>query len=88
MIDRRIPKTANNSGARPGKAVTLVEFHVVPNGTRWDIERDAAFTGSFAHEVNTAIGLAVAAAHREHDEGVDVMVCVQEADGSCRKVWP
>jgi hypothetical protein len=31
---------------------------------------------------------AVAAAQRDHHNGLDVMVCVQEADGHCRKVWP
>ena len=67
---------------------TLVEFHVVPNGVRWDVERNDAFTGSFAYEVNTAIGLAISAAHTEHGEDVDVMVCVQEPSGECRKVWP
>ena len=67
---------------------TLVEFHIVPNGKRWDVERDDSFTGSFAYEVNTAVGLAISAAHRVHDEGVDVMVCIQEPNGECRKVWP
>jgi len=66
----------------------VVEYHVVPNGRRWDIERDDAFLGSFAYEVNTAVGLAIAAAHREYDRGIDVMVCVQQASGHCMKVWP
>lgn len=66
----------------------LVEFHIVPNGDRWDVERDDTFTGAFAYDVNTAIGLAISAAHTVHDAGVDVMVCVQEPDGTCRKVWP
>jgi hypothetical protein len=68
--------------------VPLVEYHVVPNGKRWDVERDDMFTGSFAYEVNTAIGLATAAAQRDQHNGISVMVCVQQADGSCRKVWP
>ena len=68
--------------------VPLVEYHVVPNGKRWDVERDDMFTGSFAYEVNTAIGLATAAAQRDQHNGMSVMVCVQHADGSCRKVWP
>ena len=66
----------------------LVEYHVVPNGARWDVERDDAHTGSFSYNVHTAIGLAVSAAQRDQHNGVDVMVCVQESDGSCRKVWP
>ena len=65
-----------------------VEYHVVPNGKRWDVERDDTFIGSFAYDVHTAIGLATAAAQRDHHNGLDVMVCVQGADGHCRKVWP
>ena len=69
-------------------AGAMVEYHVVPHGSRWDVERDDAFTGSFAFDVNTAIGLATSAAKRELNEWLDVMVCVQQPDGSCRKVWP
>jgi hypothetical protein len=70
------------------KRIPLTEYHVVPNGQRWDVERDDAFIGSFAYDVNTAIGLATAAAQRDQHNGLDVMVCVQQPDGSCRKVWP
>ena len=66
----------------------IVEYHIVPHGDRWDVERDDAFTGSFAHNLNTAIGLATAAAQREQHNGLEVMVCVQEPSGQCRKVWP
>ena len=47
---------------KKSKAVT-VEYHVVPEdgGRRWNVERDD-FTGQFAFEVNTAIGLATAIA--------------------------
>ncbi|HUS10955.1 MAG TPA: hypothetical protein VMZ30_10850 [Pyrinomonadaceae bacterium] len=68
--------------------IPVVEFHVVPNGDRWDIERDDTFTGTFAYSVHVAIGLAVAAAQNDYHNGEDVMVCVQELDGHCRKVWP
>jgi hypothetical protein len=56
-------KTARRKGNV--QRVPLVEYHVVPNGKRWDVERDDAFTGSFAYEVHTAIGLATAAAQRD-----------------------
>lgn len=50
------------AGRRPkrkvGPSANVVEYHVVPNGRRWDIERDDTFTGQFAYEVNTAIALA------------------------------
>jgi hypothetical protein len=70
------------------KRLPLTEYHVVPNGNRWDVERDDAFNGSFAYDVNTAIGLAIAGAQRDLHNGLDVMVCVQEPDGHCRKIWP
>jgi hypothetical protein len=78
------PKRQTGKVAR----AAIVEYHVVPNGKRWDVERDDAFIGSFAYQVNNAIGLAIASAQRDHQQGLDVMVCVQEPDGSCKKVWP
>jgi hypothetical protein len=66
----------------------VVDYHVVPNGSRWDIERDTTFTGAFAYEVNTAIGLATSAALRDRHNGLDASVCVQQANGSCKHVWP
>ena len=66
----------------------LIEYHVIPHGEHCDIERDDAFTGAFAYDLDIAIGLAIAAAARDHHNGDDVMVCVQQKDGHCRKVWP
>jgi hypothetical protein len=59
------------------KRALLTEYHVVPNGSRWDVERDDTFTGSFAYDVDTAIGLAVSAAQGDQHNGLEVMVCVQ-----------
>ena len=77
-------------GRRRGRVqrAPIVEYQVVPNGKRWDVVRDDAFIGSFAYDVHTAIGLATAAALRDQHSGLDVMVCVQEPDGTCRRVWP
>jgi hypothetical protein len=57
-------------------------YHVVPNGKRWDVERDHAFTGSFAYEVHTAIGLAATQAQRDVHNGLNATVCVEEQDGT------
>jgi hypothetical protein len=70
------------------KRLTLVEYHIVPNGRRWDVERDDAFTGVFSYDVHTAIGIATASAQQDQHNGLAVMVCVQQPDGHCRKVWP
>jgi hypothetical protein len=86
MIDRR-KNPARKKGNVSGEAVVR-EYHVVPNGKRWDVERDHSFTGAFAYEVNTAIGLATGEAQRDVHNGIDAVVCVEEADGTCRHVWP
>jgi hypothetical protein len=91
---RKAPERRNNparkksAGRRTAPKQVMIEYHVVPNGNRWDVERDGTFTGAFAHEVNTAIGIATAAAQSEQPDGVSVIVSVQQADGSFRRVWP
>ncbi len=64
------------------------EYHVIPEEDGWVVERDEALTGLFAHDLEAAVAQAVRAAERDHHNGLDVMVCVQESDGHCRKVWP
>ena len=86
MAERR-KNPARKKGNESGKAIVR-EYHVIPNGKRWDIERDHAFTGSFAYEVHTAIGLATAEAQRDLHNGLEAVVCVEEDDGTCRHVWP
>ena len=68
--------------------IPVREYHIIPEEDGWAVERDEALTGLFAHDLGTAIAQAVRAAERDHHNGLDVMVCVQEADGHCRKVWP
>lgn len=77
-------------GTKKKSKAATVEYHVVPEDgeQRWNVERDDAFTGQFAYEVNTAIGLATAAAMRDTHSGADASVCVQELNGHCRHVWP
>lgn len=90
--NRRAAPTAKQiaSGSRKSKPKTSkkIEYHVVPEGRRWNVERDEASTGQFAFEVNTAIGIAIHEAQRDHHNGLDATVCVQHADGTCRHVWP
>jgi len=65
-----------------------VEYHIVPNGDRWDVERDDAFLATVVDSLPMAISVAVAAAHRDLQGGAQAMVCVQESNGHCRQVWP
>jgi hypothetical protein len=62
------------------------EYHIVPEGDGWYVERDDTVTGLFAYDVDDAISLAVPVAQRDLHNGLDVIVCVQERDGRCRKV--
>ena len=86
MVDRR-KNPARKKTATKSKTIVR-EYHIVPNGKRWDVERDHAFTGSFAYEVRTAIGLATAEAQKDAHNGLDATVCVEGKDGTCRHVWP
>ena len=56
--------------------IEVVEYYVVPNGQRWDVERDDTFTGSFAYDKYTAIGLATTGAQRDQHNEREVMVCI------------
>jgi hypothetical protein len=64
------------------------EYHIVPEGDGWIVERDDTVTGLFSYSRQEAITLALPMALRDTHNGLDVMVCVQERDGRCRKVWP
>jgi hypothetical protein len=86
MPDRR-KNPARKKTAVSGRVIVR-EYRVVPNGRRWDVERDGTPTGSFAYDVNTAIGLATAEAQRDKHNGLDATVGVEEKDGTCRRIWP
>ena len=64
------------------------EYRIVPNGERWSVERDGQATGSFADDVNAAIGLATAKAERDFRNGMSVSVSVVDKEGISRHVWP
>jgi hypothetical protein len=68
--------------------ISVREYQVVPHAERWEVERDGAFTGAFAHDMQTAIGLAMSEAQRDKHNGIEATVCLQASDGSCRHVWP
>lgn len=81
-------KTYRPTGNGTEQQVALREYHVIPEGDGWVVERDEAVTGLFAHDLHAAVAQAVACAQRDQHNGLDVMVCVQERGGHCRKVWP
>jgi Uncharacterized protein conserved in bacteria (DUF2188) len=77
------------TGAKPKKKKGYDrEYHIVPDGDGWIVERGDEVTGLFSYSRQEAITLALPSALRDIHNGLDVMVCVQERDGTCRKVWP
>lgn len=66
-----------------------IEFSIVWNATRrsFDIERDGKYTGSFAKDKNTAVGLATRAAHFDNREGKTCVVYTTNADGKLVVEW-
>ena len=64
------------------------EYHIVPENDGWCVEFDDNVTGLFSYSRQEAITLAIPNALRDLHQGLDVIICVQERDGSCRKVWP
>jgi len=64
------------------------EYHIVPEGDGWVVEYDDTVTGLFSYSRQEAITLSLPSALRDLHRGLDVIVCVEERDGSCRKVWP
>jgi hypothetical protein len=64
------------------------EYHIVPEADGWVVEFDDTVTGLFSYSRQEAITLALPHALRDLHRGMDVIVCVEEDDGGCRKVWP
>jgi hypothetical protein len=66
-----------------------VKYLVKPGaGGRWDVLRGGRFTGSFARDVNAAVGLATAMASREaYESDIEVTVWLS-AKTSPKKIWP
>ena len=86
MEDRR--KNPARKGSSSPIRPPIREYHVVPNGRRWDVHRLNAFIGAFAYDRDTAIGMATAEAKRDTAYGMYAVVSVEEMDGTCRHVWP
>ena len=63
------------------------EYHISYDGRRWNIESDEGRTGAFAFDQNVAIGLAIRVAQHDYADGLDVIVCVEQPDGSFRQAW-
>jgi hypothetical protein len=64
-------------------------FHIDRNAKldRWDVIDDDGRIHGHAHDLGHAIDLAVQQAHNDHAAGHDVMVCVEQEDGTYTMAW-
>ena len=65
------------------------EYHVVWDEVAklWNVERDGEATGLSARQQGAAVGLAIQEAQKDSGRRLDVIVCVQQDDGSFTTVW-
>ena len=65
------------------------EYHVVWDEAAklWNVERDDDATGLSARQQGAAIDLAIQEAQIDCDKRLDVIVCVQQDDGTFTTVW-
>ena len=62
-------------------------YHVVTHGFRWWVEdEDGASLHASVDEAD-ATAWAIHAAQHDHGRGLDVIVCVEQPDGSYRAAW-
>ena len=65
------------------------EYHVVWDEAAklWNVERDDDTTGLSARQQGAAIDLAIQEAQNDSGKRLDVIVCVQQDDGTFTTVW-
>jgi hypothetical protein len=65
------------------------EYHVVWDEAAklWTIDRDGDRTNLSARQQNAAVDLAIHEAQQDRDKRLDVIVCVQQDDGTFMTVW-
>jgi hypothetical protein len=65
------------------------EYHVVWDEAAklWHVTRDDDATGLSARQQGAAVDLAIQQAQQDHDKRLDVIVCLQQDDGTFTTVW-
>lgn len=64
------------------------EYHVIAQDGRWWVENDDGASRHSSGSEHDAIRWAIEAAAGDQGRGLDVIVCVEQSDGSLRLVWP
>ncbi len=64
-------------------------YHVDWNAAhdRWDVVDDAGRVHGHCQDLAAATALAIREAHQSHGAGSDVVVCVQQKDGTYKLAW-
>lgn len=62
-------------------------YHVSYDGQHWTVDSDEGRTAHFASDRHVAINLAIRTAQHDHADGLDVIVCVEQPDGSFAEAW-
>lgn len=63
------------------------EYHIVHHDRRWWVENDDGTSRHSSPSEQDALRWALDAAAHDHARGLDVIVCVEQADGSVRMAW-
>jgi hypothetical protein len=65
------------------------EYHVVWDEAAklWHVMQDDDATNLSAHQQSAAVDLAIREAQQDHAKRLDVIVCVQQDDGTFTTVW-
>jgi hypothetical protein len=79
-------QTQKPEPCKPGYERT---YHIDRNAKldRWDVIDDDGRVYGHAHDVRHATDLAVQQAHNDHAGGHDVIVCVEQEDGTYTMAW-
>lgn len=62
-------------------------YHVVAHDDCWWVENDTGESRHSSRDEHDAVRWALDAAHHDHARGLDVIVCVEQPDGSFKLAW-
>jgi hypothetical protein len=81
---------ARSKKAEPCKPSYDRAYHIDWNTTldRWDVIDDDGWVHGHSRDLHHGTNLAIQKAHNDHGAGRDVIVCVQQEDGTCTMTWP
>jgi len=81
--------SARTKTAQPCKPGYERAYHIGHNAKldRWDVIDDDGGAHGHAHDLRHATDLAIQLAHGDHSAGHDVIICVEQEDGTYAMAW-